>query len=404
MFNRQINRKKGRLSPWNRSITAAHVSELNSLPITQLSKFLISYGNALGYQLDEEGVCVGLADTLTNAFWVSLLTDKGGLVDYFQRLKIISHGVHLVTSRELLAAVEADMRAFFERIKLIQESQININDHLLSPNKHYLSPERSVAIKEILAPIDLITKDGRPMQRVNIASVIGAYTVEELNQYLSCLRDYLGAYPFEISLSCGLHTVSLCFCPTQQDWLLFDAAGALISTFNRHNQLDLAKHLMQTLSAGLSHVIFSAEIRTVDLFEEYLRKQTQFLFEDFVWKKLHEINLEKIAVQSATGFNLLMVRAYHGQTFGMQKLIDAGISIDAQNIKGSTALILAAQEGYLEIVKILIANKANVNLVNLNGNNALYLATLLGHVDCMKVLIENGAEKLEKSPKRRRCM
>ncbi|MDO8311496.1 MAG: ankyrin repeat domain-containing protein [Sideroxyarcus sp.] len=64
-------------------------------------------------------------------------------------------------------------------------------------------------------------------------------------------------------------------------------------------------------------------------------------------------------------------------------LIDAGASLDSQNVNGATALIYCASAGKTPLVRQLLAAGANTALMTLDDFTALELA---GNLDCLKML------------------
>ena len=71
------------------------------------------------------------------------------------------------------------------------------------------------------------------------------------------------------------------------------------------------------------------------------------------------------------GCTLLMRLASQNQLDKIQKVIDKGANINAQDIKGETALIKALKEGYEDVGMILIRNKADINLKDKEGFSVL---------------------------------
>ena len=70
----------------------------------------------------------------------------------------------------------------------------------------------------------------------------------------------------------------------------------------------------------------------------------------------------------------------------IQRLLEKGASVNAQNRTGETALMYAAWHGYSAIVQLLLENRADVTLKNKQGNTALTLAESKGHPEIVEML------------------
>ncbi len=72
-------------------------------------------------------------------------------------------------------------------------------------------------------------------------------------------------------------------------------------------------------------------------------------------------------------------------------LLQAGASINAQNLGGNTPLHGATYQGDLEVVAFLIKNGASVSIRNKKGETPLYNAVYQGDINMVKALIKAGA-------------
>ena len=76
----------------------------------------------------------------------------------------------------------------------------------------------------------------------------------------------------------------------------------------------------------------------------------------------------------------------------VERLLEAGSDVNAQNKYGNTGLRSAAHWGWAEIVELLIAKGADVNLHPVGGYTALCLAADNGHAEIVEMLIDAGAD------------
>jgi hypothetical protein len=73
-------------------------------------------------------------------------------------------------------------------------------------------------------------------------------------------------------------------------------------------------------------------------------------------------------------------------------LIEAGATLDAQNVDGNTPLLRAACEGRTELASVLIKVGARLDVQNHDGYSALILARRRGHPAIVERLLDAGAD------------
>ena len=87
--------------------------------------------------------------------------------------------------------------------------------------------------------------------------------------------------------------------------------------------------------------------------------------------------------------DLLMYTAKNGYTDILERLLQRGIKVDAQDNDGVTALMHAASAGDTKTVKILLKHGANINVQDNEGYTALMLTD---DDEIEKILREFGAK------------
>jgi uncharacterized protein len=77
----------------------------------------------------------------------------------------------------------------------------------------------------------------------------------------------------------------------------------------------------------------------------------------------------------------------------LQRLLAAGMNINARDEHGQTGLMQAARHGRLDIVEFLIRQGAALDYTAKFGLSALMLAVVNGHADVARVLTQAGARQ-----------
>lgn len=88
----------------------------------------------------------------------------------------------------------------------------------------------------------------------------------------------------------------------------------------------------------------------------------------------------------------LFQAARRGDPQAIEKMIQAGVSVNARDAQGRTALHYAAEGGHLETVEMLIKMGADPNWRDKRGQTPLHLAAAKGHDGTAEALIKFGAD------------
>ncbi len=81
-----------------------------------------------------------------------------------------------------------------------------------------------------------------------------------------------------------------------------------------------------------------------------------------------------------------------GQLRVAEFLIEHGLDVNAENVRGSTPLHLAVEEGSKIAVNFLLENGADVGRMNNQGETALHVAAKRGYLAIAEILLENSAD------------
>lgn len=105
----------------------------------------------------------------------------------------------------------------------------------------------------------------------------------------------------------------------------------------------------------------------------------------------HRIDVNTRDYLSRTALHLAV---FNGHVGIVRLLLDSGVNIDSENLKGDTALHTASyfsSRGFEEIVKLLLKGGISVNYRNRHGETALHRAAENGCAEVVRILLENGA-------------
>ena len=82
-----------------------------------------------------------------------------------------------------------------------------------------------------------------------------------------------------------------------------------------------------------------------------------------------------------------------GKVARVQRLLAAGVEVDAVYKDGSTPLFAASENGESAVVKLLLEAGAVVDAAHQDGRTTLWVASQNGHSEVVKLLLEAGADQ-----------
>ena len=92
------------------------------------------------------------------------------------------------------------------------------------------------------------------------------------------------------------------------------------------------------------------------------------------------------------GVTALSKYVWREQKYAVEKLLERGADVNAQDNDGDAPLHGAAQSGNVEILDLLLDKGADPNLKNKQGGTPLMWAAVFGHEDAARRLIQRGAD------------
>lgn len=89
---------------------------------------------------------------------------------------------------------------------------------------------------------------------------------------------------------------------------------------------------------------------------------------------------------------VLIELAYNGNLAAVQKLVEAGVSVEALNPDRSTPLMWSAYNGHTDIAAYLLEHGASIDAKDGNGRTALIYASSGPFPETVELLLNHGAE------------
>jgi ankyrin repeat protein len=109
-------------------------------------------------------------------------------------------------------------------------------------------------------------------------------------------------------------------------------------------------------------------------------------------QEIIERGLDLDAVVEKTRLNALGAAAFENKLEFVPLLLEAGASVDAPSIDGTTPVMFAAGNGHLGLVRMLVESGADLSAAADDGSTAVMYAARGGHRECLDYLVSEGAE------------
>jgi len=259
-----------------------------------------------GYPITEIGMCYGLSYMALQAF---LAND---MATFNERLQLINNTSlqdckcdenktpffnlrqkqqHLISEGKIDEAIVLnnkiiDMSAFFDGVALHQ--QPDKFDDFLPPDPLSRGFQNGQKTMQLTLPIALDTLEKKPFK---IESWTGAYTKEELIEYLTLLKNNLGSTSFALQINSTAHAINLNYDSNTQQWLFVNPnllPGQSLADMERLADL-LLLGFGQTQGLVMETNLYTTTNLAPQMSEHYLNMKNAP-----AWKELHALSEEKI--------------------------------------------------------------------------------------------------------------
>ncbi|OGT46886.1 MAG: hypothetical protein A3E83_09010 [Gammaproteobacteria bacterium RIFCSPHIGHO2_12_FULL_41_20] len=380
--------------------------------------WLIKKIKELGYPVDEEGMCYGIAAMALQAILV------GGLADFKRRLLAIRDTPNL---KEAIEAAKTARNARFIAAKKQAKSVYHKEWEELSEEvKNHVRAEVDAALTQ--QERDLLTvypffdgiglyyyaslfythlfgEEAKPIGQDflrtfplakptlfidHISSVnefSGVYNLLELNNYFGVLRKCFSevSYPITLFLSSGDHVMVVAWSSGSQGWILVDPNK--LPYLEGLSDQEVAAAVLSGFS-GNEFAAFSAQVFIQENYREHYRCKVSILLDDPIWSELHIPTVEKSNRRDSACASWLHVAVRGNHEAIAVQLLDLG---SASELTDGRLLFIAAQHGHMRLVWELLARGCDPNKVY-GKAMPLHIAALEGHVQAVEALLESGAD------------
>ena len=178
---------------------------------------------------------------------------------------------------------------------------------------------------------------------------------------------------------------------------LLDNGASLEPSFDYGNRvLEIAIDCYESIPRDLLFRIIDGS-KNINFSVKYYR--TPFLLHSAIQKNLPEVIqklIEKGAdlnAQDKKGRTPLALAVIKGQIATVQKILNLKVNVNLQDNKGDTALMLAVENGQEEMLKLLLQKDGiKLDLFNYSDNTALMLASKKGCIKIVEMLLRAGAD------------
>lgn len=367
-------------------------------PMSKLThKDLVSFGQLLGYQLDQHGICAGFTGMLMQAilakgeeqFWARLKLLEAYKTNYPGLLKEIDSArtkVKNLTQVDTQALDEHDivrieLLAFYEGIELYQ----------MPTNHRYLFNGRIITQRNLNDIYSLTYNNSLQQNSLKILLTKSyAFNQNSLTDYFNGLAEELSKYPVSSILISADHHITLLKyepCDAEHPWMFADINdGARYPEhpdyYRKLATKELADNLFYSLSAefkpNLFHLTFVVNNNKLIDYDPLSQ-----------WCNQYPITPDQATIYDKYGRGLLIESCEQGDINSIKILLTCpDLDINKASSDGATALYAAFFFEQIEVIRLLLKHPGiDVNKINPNGETVLHNACHQERVDLIELLL-----------------
>jgi ankyrin repeat protein len=352
-------------------------------PLRRSQEWLLKRIQALGYDVNFEGMCYGISSMMIQA---NLLDDKKTYIERLTKMAAIPVTRFKETVEALPAQQKADIHAFCNGVVLYQDPH-KFKHSVFENNQTNLAFNTNEA-HSLLKPVAL---DDGARKIARLPPIQGAYQLSELQTYLRKLREHLGEVNFTAGIASEAHAMYLSYDGTQKQWFFLDPNAMPGETFTQVEEEKLA----QTIEKGFSNhgtTIFTSTIYADNYaIESHLKHALPKLLSDGSWQALHQVSKDNALLKDSRNSSLLSLYCRDGNVKAIKELLpqlDKG-ELLKQNKRGNTAFNFAIYNDNKTLINLLLDKFSLTDLsADGLGRDLLTKACLDGSLNATEALLK----------------
>jgi len=372
------------------------ISEAKDLASLRGQAWYISRMKATGYTAYDKGHCFGMSYMALQAF----LTDD--MKTFNDRLYVIAsipvedfkndfanlreeqqlllqNGKHAEAKK--IAEIIVDILALFDGIALYHTPKDYIQ---LFEEPKKVRCKDAAKTMQIIVPVSLDSKDNNPAL---ISCYSGAYTQEDLKQYLAIMEKKLGGNSFALTLNSAGHAINLDYDAKNKQWLLIDPETLPGVEYFDAGLLAKAMLVAFGQSTGL---VMETSLYTTHKHANNIQDDFLSMIQTPEWLELHSSS--KLDIVFEDGRSQLFHAVFRNDIDWIQQRIALGLNVNQADASGVTPLMMTSYNESVDVAKLLIEKGADVNAIDSAGWTVLQTASWFGQWDIVKLLVEEGAD------------
>ena len=349
----------------------------------------------LGYEIDEKGMCVGFGSMGMQAILAGqfkVLQKRMHVLHSYQTSEDVINAIQEANqarqSQQILSSKQKSLlslQPFFDGVCLYHLPE-KFPDLFVSS---FLQQQKKVLPLTLPQKLELDEKCSDPTKEGNVEKIrtfSGVYSRQELIDYLTILyREFKSqTRPIAFMLENADHAITIGYDPKLRSLLFVNNDDVMaFGTIEKLADEILAAFKSPDKPIILATKIYNRKSQHTSVYHAFKKCEA-----DPLWKKIHEVTLQKAKWIDNTNTSWLYIAAEQGLSQQVQSLIENGaLECSAPSHTGWTPLTCAADNGHIDVVKLLLENKVDPNEKNQFGKTALHIAAKKGHVDIVRFLL-----------------
>lgn len=332
-------------------------------------KELIQFANNHNFKLPTHGVCWGIhaMACIFAAKGIPVIPE----ISQFSRLKMLPEN----------EALPQELQERLKELEIHQDPRLSSIDKKIGFSGYRQCVEQSSQLLPTPQPIE------------SLDSFCSVYSYEELCDYFLLMKQTYEKTktPFSLSLSDGLHAISIHYEVKTGNWVLIDAnqlPGRLCQSID-----EITKAAAGALCAAPGTAIFSTTILCTPEHKKNISPALTDAQNTSTWQAMHKVTQEKVQKHTNRGVDQLFVASSFGHTRTVRSLIQAKSCINRPTVTKKTPLHNAARNGFDDIVTTLINAGADFKAIDSLDYTPDQIAKQFGFKSTAELVLKLAEEK-----------